>query len=195
MHMSSDDTGWDASFCPYLRTPLHLFLAMNDLPHPLAPAADVFRLLVHASGPHAMRARDSYGHTPYEFTAQQNALWRQRGHGHGHGHGHGSPGSSRPSSPTRPPTGDRLLSTADAADAAAVPAPGDRYDAYFQRLLLNACPAADPGACRDLNYAARRGALFLWSGAALVKGERKHHLWRELSGYDVSLFQRVVSFL
>jgi len=195
VHMSSDDTGWDASFCPYLRTPLHLFLAMNDLPDPLAPIADAFRILVPASGPRALLARDSYGHTPYEFTAQQNALRRREQQRALARHGAGSPDGSNPNSPTRQATTAAAAAAAALDSATDTAAPTDRYDSYFQRVLLNACPAADAGACRDLNYAARKGALFLWTTATLVKGEPKHHLWRELRGFDAALFKRIASFL
>jgi hypothetical protein len=175
---------------------LHLFLAMNDLPDPLAPIADAFRFVVHASGPRALLARDSYGHTPYEFTAQQNALWRREQQRALARHGAGSPDGSNPNSPTRQSATAAATALDSATDTAvSAPTPTDRYEPYFQRVLLNACPAADAGACRDLNYAARKGALFLWTTATLVKGEPKHHLWRELRGFDAALFKRIVSFL
>ena len=48
---------------------------------------------------------------------------------------------------------------------------------------------------RALNYAARRGALFLFHLASLRKEEPRHHLWRHLRLVDHSLFKHVVSFL
>jgi hypothetical protein len=39
------------------------------------------------------------------------------------------------------------------------------------RLLLRAAPAEDPAALRELNYAERRGAMYLLFSAAVLPGQ------------------------
>ena len=182
VHMESDDTGWEATFCPYLRTPLHLFVAMNDLWDPLAEAAEAFRYLVRVSDSSVLLMRDSYGYTPFDLMQvydtsasdqAQAATAGMAGGGVGTGTGTGvGPPSQAACGPVR-----------------------RRYAAYFKRVLLRSCPLQNPDEHRALNYAARRGAMFLYHLASLRKEERRHHLWRQLRLVDHSLFKHVVSFL
>ena len=172
--MQSDDTGWDASFCPYLRTPLHMFLAMNQLDDPLDHVADTFRYLVAISDPHrVLSARDSYGHTPYDFLASD---WS---------HARTPP----PTDLALVPAPAGLISTTELAvettttGETATETMGGALvlnenqhphtpsnivnplgsnqqagaKAYFQRIVLNACPTVNIIAYRQLNYEARRG--------------------------------------
>ena len=69
------------------------------------------------------------------------------------------------------------------------------------RLLLNACPSAHPAMRRQLNYEARRGALFLLLAAQPADPEQPAELLRRLRGLvsahgrDMPLIRHIVSFL
>jgi hypothetical protein len=75
---------------------------------------------------------------------------------------------------------------------------------YIKRLLLRACPEADPRRLRKLNYKARREAMFLAFSAVTRqqqkgKGKASSFVWelRRLMRLDedMSLFKHIVSFL
>ena len=192
VHMQSDDTGWDASFCPYLRTPLHMFLAMNTLNDPLDPLADTFRYLVSISDPQrVLSARDSYGHTPYDFLAHDWSTSRTL--------------LALVPAPGLPTTefGETVTDTIaslvvnDNQHALSnVDPTGSK--AYFQRIVLNACPTVNIIAYHQLNYEARRGGIYLGyiiPITALRKEEKKHFLWRQLRLVEASLLQSIIMFL
>ena len=205
--MQSDDTGWDASFCPYLRTPLHMFLAMNPLDDPLDRVADTFRYLVAVADPlRVLSARDSYGHTPFDFLASDWSHTRT------------------------PPPADLALVSAPTAELGVettiggsvtdtmatlalnenqqppihsnVNSSGSNQQAgaraYFQRIVLNACPTVNIIAYHQLNYEARRGGIYLGyiiPITALKKEEKRHFLWRQLRLVEASLLQSIIMFL
>ena len=66
--------------------------------------------------------------------------------------------------------------------------------AYYRRLLLRAAPDLDPEELRRLNWAERRGAMFM-AYAAVVKQAKTPLLLARLRAENKDLVKHVVSFL
>lgn len=189
--MQSDDTGWDFSFCPYLRTSLHMFLAMNKLNDPLDPIAHTFRYLISISDSRILSARDSYGHTPYDFLAHD---WSTSRILLAHVPTPGLPTTEFGETVTD--TIATLVVNDNQHALSNVDPLGSKV--YFQRIILNACPTVNIDAYHQLNYEARRGGIYLGyiiPIAALRKEEKKHFLWRQLRLVESSLLKSIIMFL
>jgi hypothetical protein len=68
----------------------------------------------------------------------------------------------------------------------------EHMPAFVKRLILRAKPDLNPQEHADLNYEARRMALFL-GFVAMSAG--KPSIWIKLQMCDMNLFKRVVSYL
>jgi hypothetical protein len=68
----------------------------------------------------------------------------------------------------------------------------ENIDAYFLRLLLNADPAINPAKRHDLNYAARREAIFLAFRA--LSSDQQPPIWAKLRYEKFELLSTLLLF-